>query len=188
MSVFDNRNLLESLSIDVSDLVAVLIRLRANDNIEWNVQPEAGKWSPVQIIEHLNSYNRYYLPEIRKALETGNKNHIKYNPRFKSGWVGDYFTRIMLPGNDGKICNRMNAPKDHRPQIQLDTSKVLDEFMNAQQLLTAYLNEAAETDIAKLKVPISINRFIKLKLGDTFRFLIAHQQRHFVQLNNTLNK
>jgi hypothetical protein len=25
-----------------------------------------------------------------------------------------------------------------------------------------------------------------LKLGDTFRFIIAHEQRHFVQIRNTL--
>jgi hypothetical protein len=27
---------------------------------------------------------------------------------------------------------------------------------------------------------------IKLKLGDTFRFFIAHEQRHFIQIQNTL--
>jgi uncharacterized damage-inducible protein DinB len=35
-------------------------------------------------------------------------------------------------------------------------------------------------------VPISIAKFIKIRLGDTFRFLIAHQQRHFAQVANTL--
>jgi hypothetical protein len=29
---------------------------------------------------------------------------------------------------------------------------------------------------------------IKLKLGDTFRFLIAHEQRHMIQARNTLKE
>jgi hypothetical protein len=30
--------------------------------------PEAGKWSVVQVLAHLNSYNRYYLDAVEKAL------------------------------------------------------------------------------------------------------------------------
>jgi hypothetical protein len=46
---------------------------------------------------------------------------------------------------------------------------------------------ALSTDMGKLRLPISISKLIKLKAGDTFRFLIAHQQRHFVQLQNAMN-
>ena len=40
--------------------------------------------------------------------------------------------------------------------------------------------------MGKIRISISISRFVKLKLGDTFRFLIAHEQRHFVQVARTL--
>jgi hypothetical protein len=48
------------------------------------------------------------------------------------------------------------------------------------------LNKARNTDLGKIRIPISIAPFIKLKLGDVFAFIIAHHQRHFVQINNTL--
>ncbi len=37
-----------------------------------------------------------------------------------------------------------------------------------------------------IKIPLSITRLVKLKLGDTFRFLVAHEQRHFVQARNAI--
>lgn len=33
-------------------------------------QPAENKWSLAQCLEHLNSYGRYYLLEIEKAIET----------------------------------------------------------------------------------------------------------------------
>lgn len=75
---------------------------------------------------------------------------------------------------------------DHVPVSELDSRKVLEEFVKGQRRLTGLLEKAEKSNLSKLKVPISISRFIKLKLGDTFRFLIAHQQRHFVQIDNTL--
>ena len=31
-----------------------------------------------------------------------------------------------------------------------------------------------------------ISKFIRLKLGDAFRFLVAHEQRHMIQARNTI--
>ena len=33
---------------------------------------------------------------------------------------------------------------------------------------------------------VTLTTLVKLKLGDTFRFLIAHEQRHMIQARNTL--
>lgn len=182
MPAFNSKDLTNGLIQDVQQLLAGLDKLKSLDNNTLNKQPAPGKWSAVQIIEHLNSYNRYYLPEIEKSLSKP----AAFNPVFKPGLFGNYFTKMMMPGEGGKISNKMNAPKDHRPAENLDSKKVIAEFIAGQTKLINHLQQAAKTDMAKLWVPISISPFVKLKLGDTFRFLIAHQQRHFVQLNNTL--
>lgn len=187
MPIFNAQNLLRSLEEDVQQLMTTLESVKANKSLNWNKPPQEGKWSPIQIIEHLNSYNRYYLPQIAKSLSEGKRKQIRYDPHFKPGWFGNYFTKIMLPGKDGNVGNKMSAPKNHRPPITLNVETVLNEFITEQGKLLQYLKMASETDIAKLKAPISISKFIKLKLGDTFRFLIAHQQRHFVQLKRALS-
>ena len=184
MSTFDSHNLLKGLQEDIQQMLAVANDIQYLPDAHLSRQPQAGKWSIAQVLGHLNSYNRYYLPEINKALQKGSKH--KPNPLFKPGWFGNYFTKMMQPGKDGVVANKMQSPKDHRPAEKLNAKTVISEFINGQQKLLNYLQQAERTDMAKLKVPISISRFIKLKLGDTFRFLIAHQLRHFVQLKQVL--
>lgn len=182
MPTFDSKELLNNLQQDVKSLLSQLEQVKLDDKM-LNQQPAAGKWSVSQILEHLNSYNRFYLPAINNAM----RNTMQMpNETFKAGWFGNYFTNMMLPKAGGKIANKMNAPKDHMPATQLDSKKVMAEFIAGCHTLLDYLQKAERTDIGKIRVPISITQFIKLKLGDTFRFLIAHQQRHFVQLANTL--
>ncbi len=186
MPVFNTKALIEELYKNVQDVVSLTKELAVLDDGILNKQPEAGKWSIAQVIEHLNSYNRYYLPEMKMALAKGVNSGVRFNAQYKSGWFGDYFTKMMQPKEDGKIANKMNSPKDHRPIAELDARKVMAEFIEKETDLLHYLQQALNTNMGKLRVPISISKFIKLKLGDTFRFLIAHQQRHFVQINNIL--
>lgn len=177
MKSFKSLELLESLQADVRQLILVATHLQNEDPEVLQKQPATGKWSVVQVLEHLNSYGRYYLPAIEKSLQM-DKPAKEF---FKPGWIGNYFTKIMKPGADGKIGNKMNAPKNHRPSADLDIKPVMDTFFAQQQILLQLLEAAKKKDIGSIRTPISISRFMKLKVGDTFRFLIAHEQRHMLQ-------
>lgn len=183
MKRIPSSQLLDQLATDTKQIILTLHYLQQEDPGLLQQQPGTGKWSVAQVIEHLNSYGRYYLPLIRKALDG---HSFAANAFFTPGWLGDYFTRSMLPKADGRVTHKMQAPKDHRPSPQVDIHTVLHEFMAQERLLLELLQQARTTDINKIRIPISIARFITLKLGDTFRFLIAHHQRHFVQVANTL--
>ncbi len=154
-------------------------------NIRLLAQPAPGSWSAIQCLEHLNSYGRYYLPAIEKAIDKAS--HTKPAILFKSSLLGNYFYKSMLPGSSGKPSNKMKSPKDHVPAVQLDAAKVLAEFISQLELLGRLLTRAGLIDINKARVPISIAKFIKLKLGDTFLFYIAHINRHVLQVERSLH-
>lgn len=135
-----------------------------------------GGWSIAQCLEHLNSYGRYYLPAIRKAIDTTADNNNATS--FKSSWLGAYFTKAMQPGANSKT---MKAPKDHHPAPDLDPAKVIAEFIEQQELLLALLRRSKTKDLNRIRISISIARWIRLKLGDVFGFLIAHNERHLQQ-------
>ena len=59
-------------------------------------------------------------------------------------------------------------------------------FIDQQKQLLDLLDSAKEIDLNKVKTSISITTLIKLKLGDTFRFLIYHNKRHIVQAQKVL--
>ena len=183
MKKIASAELLEKLRADTRQIILQTNQLLQQDPEMLLQQPAEGKWSIAQIIEHLNSYGRYYLPLIRKTISTGSHSPgLFYTP----GWLGDYFTKAMMPKATGEVKNKMQAPRDHRPKSDLNSKAVIDEFLEQQHLLLQLLGEAEKTHLGKVRIPISLTRFIRLKLGDTFRFIIAHHQRHFVQAQNTI--
>jgi hypothetical protein len=184
MKKMNTRELLNQLEVDTRQLILKAKYFSKEDPSLLLVQVNSDSWSVAQILEHLNSYGRYYLPQMALAIEKAG--HTRSSTHFRPGWIGDYFTKVMLPGKNGKIANRMKSPKDHRPAAALDPDTVLTEFFDQQYRLLELLLQAKNVNIGKAKVPISIARWIRLKLGDTFRFHIAHEQRHFVQADKTL--
>jgi hypothetical protein len=184
MKKYNSTALLNQLQADVRQLIADATLLKMQDPGDLLQQPAPGKWSVIQVLEHLNSYGNYYLLEIERSLGQDNPS----NEFFKPGWLGNYFTRLMKPSEDGMIKNKMQAPKNHRPSKFPDAFPVLNTFIEQQHYLLQLLEAAKIKNIETIRVPISISRLIKLKLGDTFRFLIAHEQRHFVQIANSLKQ
>jgi hypothetical protein len=147
---------------------------------------ETGTWSAAQVLAHLNSYNRYYLEAIETSLNNySNKGQAGY---YTPGILGAYFTRLMLPAAEIHKARKMKSPKDHIPPNKPDAEGVINEFIKGEKTLLMQLEKSKKVNLIKTRVPISLNRFIKLQLGDTFHFLVAHQQRHFVQIQNVLKK
>ena len=92
----------------------------------------------------------------------------------------------MMPTNVYQVKNKMRAMKDYTPSKGLNVQQVFDEFAQHQNKLLQLLEVSKRRDLNSIHVPISISRFIKFKLGDTFRFLIAHEQRHMIQARNAI--
>ena len=183
MKKFKSEDLISQLESDVRQLIAAAEHLRQADSIKLAYPPEEGKWSAAQAIEHLNMYSRYYLPAIEKAMV-----HIpkEVNAWFVPGFFGNYFTKMMMPRNIYEIKNKMKTPKAYRPGRGVNVEGVFKEFFDHQNKLLQLLETARKRNLEQVRVPISISKLIRLKLGDTFRFLIAHEQRHMIQARNAI--
>jgi hypothetical protein len=174
--------LLESLKKDVEILLECADFFRKEIDALL-IPPVPGKWSVAQILEHLNSYGRIYLPQIDKAISSSQS---KREAWFNSGYLGNYFTNMMKPKDVFDVKNKMKAFKAHNPENKLNPGKVLDEFVEQQHKLLQLLEMAKQKSLNSIRIPLSVTKLIKLKLGDTFRFLIGHEQRHFVQARNAI--
>jgi hypothetical protein len=110
------------------------------------------------------------------------------NAWFSSGYWGEKFTKMMKPKNVFDIKNKMKTSKKMSFPNSLNVDTVLKEFLAGQDKLLQLLEMGKGKDLAKIHIPITVTKLIKLRLGDTFRFLIAHEQRHIIQARNTLKK
>ena len=182
MKAISKLELLGMLEQEVEKHLAGAISAFQNLPEEKLLHPAAdGGWSIAQCLAHLNSYGRYYLPAIRHAiLHPSDK---KKKKKFNSGWIGNYFTKMMQPGNSTK---KYKSPKDHVPAPNHNACAVVAEFIQQQEELMGCLRMAKGIDINATRVPVSISKWIRLKLGDTFRFVVAHNERHLLQAKRHL--
>jgi hypothetical protein len=183
MAKFQTEALLTGLQDDVQHIIEAAEHIRNSDKNKLVYQLGKEKWSVIQILEHMNAYGRYYLPAIAKAIE---EDYGQRNAWFEPGFWGNYFTKSMKPTNVHEVKNKMKAMKAYTFPNSLNIDAVLKEFIDQQHILLGLLEKAKEKNLNTIRIPITLTSLIQLKLGDVFRFLVAHEQRHMIQARNTL--
>lgn len=146
---------------------------------ELNFKSTSKSWSILECLEHLNRYGAFYIPEIKQRIEQSSYK----SEDFKSGWLGNYFSNMMLPReklNKMKTFNYMN------PVGSKLSREVIEVFSNQQKEILGLLDKARKVSLTKTKTSISITRLLKLRLGDTFRVVIYHNLRHVVQAEKVM--
>jgi hypothetical protein len=182
MKPVNKNQLLEELENKVERHIQEAVKVFQNADEATLLQPAPdGGWSISQCLEHLNTYGHYYLPQIQQGL--GKPLSKPVPDTFQSSWLGNYFTRLMDPKTGKK---KQKAFKDYIPPADLDAYAVVAEFIQQQETLLTYLKQARNADLNAIKIPVSILKWIKLRLGDVFQFLIAHNERHMVQAKRNL--
>ena len=183
MQTLDTASLLNELEEKSRSFLLYVDHLTKQPDASILKKSAPGKWNAIQILDHLNSYYNFYLPAIENAMS---RNISSPSKNFKPGWLGNYFTNLMEPTNTGGLKSKMKSPKNHRPADDLNTDIVINEFKKNQEKFINLLRKASHSNIGDIRVPISLTTLIKLKLGDVFRFIAAHNNRHQLQIANTI--
>jgi len=169
--------LLDDLVLRTEEIIGQAERLKELPMTTLNQRPHAQAWSALECLEHLNLYGDFYLPEIGKRISE--RRYPRPASIFRSGWLGNYFANSMLPKEK---LNKMKTFRDKDPIGSSLDSGTIERFLQQQRQMLRLLMEARQhADLNRTRTAISISRLIRLKLGDTFRFVIYHNQRHMVQ-------
>ena len=138
-------------------------------------------WSVLECLEHLNRYALFYNSEINKKM---NASSLPFSETFKSTYLGEKFSNDMLPKEGMKT---MKTFKSKNPNASnLDKEQVLLTFIQLQEELLSHLETGFSKNLDKIKTYTTLP-ILKFKLGDTFRFVIHHNERHIVQAKKVLN-
>lgn len=162
----------------IEEVISVYQNLPA----EHLLQPSAtGGWSIVNCFQHLNSYATYYHPKIKEKL-------LRLPPAndstsFRNTWLGLYFVR-MMKGDATKM--KYKAIKRHIPEATKSPHTSVQDFMEHQEHLLQLMEMAHSKQLVKGSIPTSLSKFLKINIGDAFKFLIVHNQRHLRQAARNL--
>lgn len=173
--------LINQLICETAAIIDFASHLRSLSDSDLNKRIQENSWSILECLQHLNLYGDFYLQEISNKM---NENTIPPQKNFKSGILGDYFAKSMLPKEN---LNRMKTFKSMNPIFSDLDQNVIDIFIHQQNEMLRLLEMAKSRNLEKIKTNISISPLIKIRLGDTFRFVINHNLRHIQQIKNIEN-
>lgn len=152
--------------------------------LSWKPNPQT--WSVIEVLAHLNQYASYYhdvfISKIENTKFTEPKSQFISSPLGKSAW------KSMKLGAANNIKRKFQSPKNYNPILhpELIENNELKKFENKQIELINIIEKAKKVNIQRVKIPISISKFIRLKLGDALLFVVYHNERHLQQIKNLL--
>lgn len=171
-----NKDLIADLVERTKDCLNKAEKLKQLSVEKLNQKANAESWSALECVEHLNRYGNFYIPEIKKRMQGANS--VTEQTLFKSGKLGNYFAEMLAPKEK---LNRMKTFKSMNPAGSKLSMDELNDFVHQQHQILEILDQCRKLNLTKTKTSITISKLIKLRLGDTLRVVIYHNQRHLLQ-------
>lgn len=148
-----------------------------------NFQPKKGKWSTLECIEHLNMVFDWYLPQMKKKVFAKNR---KQADAYSTGFFGDRMVNSMEP-KGGEIKFPMKTFANLRPERSKRNKKdVVEQFKMNMIEFDQIIELSRNYDLGSIRIKSAIGNILRFKLGDCFRFLLVHNERHLLQCKNVL--
>jgi hypothetical protein len=155
------------------------------DQLNWKKDEQS--WSINQVFAHLNAYAAYYNPTFLDKINTTTfKEPIEVfhsSPLGKSAWSS------MKLGNANNVKRKFKAPKLYNPisNSSIDLNETIKTFLEDQRNLLTIIEKSIHVNLRRVKIPTSISKLIRLRLGDALYFVVYHNERHIQQALSILN-
>ena len=178
-------NIVSGITQENVEAVNKAVKKLSDNQLNW--VPNPGVWSIRQVLAHLNEYGNYYHPVISKRIEltrfTSTKEAFISSPLGRSAW------KSMKLGKAKNVKRKFKAPKDYNPILNksIVTGSEIESFMKHQNDLLSIIDKSRNVNIRRVKIPISISKIVRLRLGDALLFVVYHNQRHVQQILNLRN-
>lgn len=150
---------------------------QSDEVLKYKSNPE--KWNLLECIEHLNRYADFYHTAIENSMINSN---APTSSQFKSTFFGNYFTKSMDPSNGIKPMKTFKSKNPIDSQINRG---VIDTFSSHLYQMLNLLEQAKSKNLNAIKVKTTLP-IIRFNLGDTFNFVIAHNERHLQQASKLI--
>jgi len=174
LSKISNKSLQEDLLFRVLQNKNEAIHLKSNSENQLLHKITEDKWSANQCFEHLTIVQNKYVNNINKALEKS-RNPSEY---FKQGFIGAWFYERMLPITSTSKSTKTKTFKNLQPE---NTPDAIDRFLESLKIVEQLISNALNQNLEKTRVVSLAGPILKFKLGDAYRIVIAHNERHLKQ-------
>jgi len=155
------------------------------------VKPDSKSWSVIEVLGHMNAAYLLYENRIDECLANLPENEDQPDS-FLAGRKNSFVINLIAPPQENKRSMKMKTMKRFEPEFssnQLE-SKALDnvfkQFFSYQSHLKNAIKQSRSKDLKQARIISAIGPVVKFYLPEAFEFLISHEERHLVQINNVL--
>ncbi|PWL24346.1 MAG: hypothetical protein DCO96_14025 [Fluviicola sp. XM-24bin1] len=182
MTTADLIQILTNITQENIDNVKKFTTKLSDDQMKW--RPNPGIWSVGEVLAHLNEYAVYYHPTIASKIKTtrftSTKEEFMSSPLGRSAW------KSMKLGKVKNVKRKFRAPKGQNPTLHPELVKGTEvaDFLKHQADMMELIEQSQTVNLRRVKIPISISKIVRLRLGDALLFVVYHNQRHVQQIIN----
>jgi hypothetical protein len=166
------------------ELIRKKISFLNEDQKSWKINQSS--WSINEIFAHMNDYAKFYHSTFLERIE---KTRFREpNSIFMSSPLGRSAWKSMKLGNAKNVKRKFKSPKANNPSLDISllTGNEVSDFEKGQVELLSIIEKATTVNLRKVKVPISISKLIRFRLGDALMFVVFHNERHVQQVLNVM--
>ncbi len=182
------KDLLEEVrNITLSDLELVNKKLVYLNEEQLSWKPSENVWNIKEVLAHLNEYAKFYhtafIDRITKTRFKSPGEVFISSPLGRSAW------KSMKLGNAKNVKRRFKSMRSYNPssEISLITGNELSTIQSELKEFLKIIELSANVSLRRVKIPISISKIIRLRLGDALLFVTYHNERHFQQISNLMS-
>ena len=154
------------------------------EQLSW--RPNDISWSIEEVIAHLNEYAKFYHTAFNEKIDkTKFRTPVE---EFISSPLGRSAWKSMKLGNANNVKRKFKAMRSYNPQLDPSLIKEngIEIIQNELTELLSIIEKAETVSLRRVKIPISISKIIRVRLGDALMFVVYHNERHFQQISNLL--
>ncbi len=180
---------LESLYQKSQDQYAYLLNLvdpLPSEMLVWKGNDK--EWSVEEIIDHLSIVYSLYSPKLDKV--------INESEELISGVMSEYrktlFGRLSIYSQRpkrGKVKFKMKTFDFFEPKAKAgEGSRIIEKFKIDKQKFAEIIQLAKTKNLSKTKVSTALGERVKFYIPECFEFLLAHEERHLVQIEKLIQR
>lgn len=192
MPTLDTRTLIDALQEQLRSQLARTEALLDLPTERLLKRPAPDRWSVMEVVQHMNLSSGHYH-RLLQRLYANENNGLRFRSTFTPGLLGQYSVNAMTPKPNGDIPMRMRTLRMFDPArtAPVDPGDALAPLLRFREMLQGFmglLERARTRGLEGEKVTSTLGPIIRFKAGDAFRFPIAHQERHFLQMGRVLKE
>ena len=168
----------------VINLITSKIRPMKYEQLTWKENPK--KWSLIEVVSHLNKVYDKYLTNFEKAVLTAPSSNGE-SGKVQHTLLGRLSIYSMKPKGQ-KRRFKVKTFDFFQPDENASSNEIIETFLTNKEQFNTLIREARLRNLQDIKMPTALGEKMKFYVPECFDFVMAHEERHVVQLQGILAK